>query len=109
HQITSEQTGYAQQIQRLGDSMLIMHLLENGQRLLMVVQSLAWLLDIGVPVAQAVEAVGKQSRVSKGPRTFKGLAQVDLRLSVIASCPQEAQIKQTLPFCQPIVSFLGSL
>ena len=40
--------------------MLILHLLENGQRLLVVVQRLERLLDVGVPVAQAVEAMGKQ-------------------------------------------------
>src|SRR6266702_4162205 len=86
-----------------------MHLSENGQCLLMVAQSLERLLDIEVPVAQAVEAVGKQIRGSLGPRKFNGAAEVDTRLLVIASCPEEAEVNDTLPLCYAIMSAVGHL
>src|SRR2546427_6684998 len=75
----------------------------------MAAQRFMRLLDIQVPVTQAVEAVGKQFRIGKRPRTLNGAVEVRTCLLVIASCPQEAEIKETLPFRDDIVSFVGSL
>ena len=109
HRIATERAYHAQQIQRLSDSMLILHLLEDGQRLLVAAQRLERLLDVHMPVAQAVEVVGKQFRVGKLARTFNGLAEVRTRVLVIAFGPQGAEIKETLPFRDAVVSFVGSL
>src|SRR5205085_12570526 len=92
HQIATERTYHAQQIQRLSDSMLILHLLEDGQRLLVAAQRLERLLDVHMPVAQAVEAVCKQFRIVKRSRTVNGAAEVCTRLLVITFCPQETEI-----------------
>src|SRR5437588_10798127 len=104
HRITTERAYHAQQIQRLSDSMLILHPLEDGQRLLVAAQRLERLLDVCVPVAQAVEAVCKQFRIGKRSRTVNGAAEVCTRLLVITFCPQETEIKETLPFLYTVVS-----
>src|SRR6266487_3105490 len=109
HWIATEKTCYAQQIQRLSDSVLILHLLENGQRLLMAAQRFMRLLDIQVPVAQSVEAVGKQFRIGKRLRQVKRSAKKCAHSFIVTSCPQEAKVDQALPFCCPILSGTGSL
>src|SRR2546426_11873959 len=86
-----------------------MHLLKYRQRLLMATQCLKLLLDIQVPIAQTVEAVGKQIRGRLGPRKVNGTAEVDTRLLVIASCPEEAKVNDTLPLCYAVVSAVGNL
>src|SRR3989442_14010887 len=86
-----------------------MHLLKYRQRLLIATQCLKLLLDIQVPIAQTVEAVGKQIRGSLGPRKVNGAAEVDTRLLVIASCPEEAEVNDTLPLCYAIMGAVGNL
>src|SRR6266536_1338675 len=109
HQIATERAYHPQQIQRLRDSIMILHLLEDGQRLLVAAQRLERLLDVHVPVAQAVEALCKQFRIGKLSRTVNGAAEVRTRLLVITFCPQETEIKETLPFREAVVSLVGSL
>src|SRR5438270_12340955 len=67
------------------------------------------LLDIEVPVAQAVEAVGQGSRIVQGACQGQCPLVIVPRLGVIASRPQQAQVEQRLPLCVAIGSVVGTL
>ena len=64
--------------------------MKGRQCLLMAAQRIMRLLDIEVPVAQAVEAVGQGSRIVHGACQGQCLLVIAPRLGVIASRPQQA-------------------
>ena len=66
--------------------------LKGRQCLLMAAQRITRLLDIEVPVAQAVEAVGQGSRIVHGACQCKCLLVIVPCLCVSAPRPQKAQV-----------------
>src|ERR1700693_1686185 len=67
------------------------------------------LLDIHLPVAQAVEGVSQGNRIVHATCQRKSLLTIGTRLDVIALRPQKAQVHQSLPLTQAVASDAGQL
>ncbi len=62
---------HAQQVECRGLALLIVHTLEGHQRLPVITEGFERQLSIEVPVAQAVEAVGKHAWIVHAPCQFE--------------------------------------
>src|SRR6267154_6441767 len=89
--------------------MLIMPLLKQRERLLMVFQGFAGLLNIQVPVAQAIEAMSQGEWIVHMTCQCKCLLIIGTGLRVIALRPQKSEVHQGLPFTLAVGSFAGHL
>src|SRR5437868_15059872 len=89
--------------------MFIMPLLKQRERLLMVLQRFAGLLNIQVPVYKTVEAMSQGEWIVHVTCQSKCLLIIGAGLRVIALRPQKPEIHQGLPFTLAVGSFAGHL
>src|SRR6266487_2061334 len=62
-----------------------------------------------LPVAQAVEAVGKRERIAQAARQLECLLIIGARLAVIAPSPQKAKGNETLPLSGKVMDRVSNL
>src|SRR5260370_31154290 len=86
-----------------------MRLLEQWERLVMVLQRFAGLFDIHMPVTQAVEAMSEGDRIIHIACQRQRVLKVGACLGVIAFCPEKAQVTQGLPLRLTVSSLPGYL
>src|SRR2546423_10936884 len=109
NQITTDKICHAKQIVCLGKAMLIMPLLKQRERLLMVLQGFAGLLNIQVPVSKTIEAMSQDEWIVHLTCQCKCLLIIGAGLRVIALRPQKPEVHQGLPFTPAVGSFAGHL
>src|SRR5712692_10635597 len=86
-----------------------MRLLEQCERLVMVLQRFAGLFDSHMPVTHAVETMSKGDRIVHVACQRKCLLKISTCLGVIAFCPEKAQVTQSLPLRPAVSSLPGHL
>src|SRR5437764_11077060 len=89
--------------------MFIMPLLKQRERLLMVLQRFAGLLNIQVPVSKTVKVMSEGEWIVHVTCQCKCLLIIGAGLRVIALRPQKPEIHQGLPFTLAVGSFAGHL
>src|SRR5690348_6859228 len=77
---------------------------ERCERLLVVAYGFERLLDVEVPVTEAVEAVGQDGWVAYTTGEVEGFAEEPPGFAVISRGPELAEIEQGLPLLGPVAS-----